>query len=207
MDAARLMTSRIVWARASPSLATATAVAIVPHVPWECTFARGGVDGGFGKRVDAHLGRDLGESIEVVGHWSERREAGALRGWRAVGTAGLRPTKTRRVTGDPSADCAAERRPRPRAREVPAVARLLLELARRGEHHLTAHQRHPRPATHLPALVGREAGDPEVVRLLDRPRGLRVPERQIGVGARPDHALLRVEAEDARRVLGEHARE
>src|SRR2546426_12276251 len=43
----------------------------------------GGLDGGSGKRVDAHLGRDLGESIEVVGHWSERREAGALRGWRA----------------------------------------------------------------------------------------------------------------------------
>src|SRR5207247_2867384 len=116
--------------------------------------ALAGLDGGFGKRVDAHLGRDLGESIEVVGHWSEGREAGALRGWRALGTAWLRPTKTRPVTGDPSADCAAERRPRPRAREVPAVARLLLELARRGEPHLTPPQRHPRPATHLPALVG-----------------------------------------------------
>ena len=41
MEAARLTTSRIVAAGAPSSFATATAVPSVPHVPCECTFARG----------------------------------------------------------------------------------------------------------------------------------------------------------------------
>ena len=40
IDAARFMTSRIVSAEDSASLATATAVLIVPQVPCEWTFGR-----------------------------------------------------------------------------------------------------------------------------------------------------------------------
>src|SRR5262249_25550446 len=87
------------------------------------------------------------------------------------------------------------RRRRAPARQEPPVPGLLLELARGIQHHLAAHERHPRATVHLPVLVGREARDPQMLRLVDGPVGRRIPDRQIGVGAGPDHALLRPETE------------
>ena len=95
---------------------------------------------------------------------------------------------------------------RARAGEELAEARLLLEHALAVQQDLAAQERHPRLAARLPALVGREAGDAEVLRPLDGPGGRLVPDAQVRVGAHADHALPRVEPEDARGILGEDAR-
>src|SRR5262245_16508396 len=95
---------------------------------------------------------------------------------------------------------------RARPRQILAEAGLLLEHPVTAEHDLTAQQRHPRSPANLPALVRREARDAEMLGALDSPLGRGIPDRDIGVGADTDHALARIEPEDARRVLGHHAR-
>src|SRR5262249_53427423 len=106
-----------------------------------------------------------------------------------------------------STNTPAERRLRAATLKEAAEAWLLLELARWAQHHLTADQRRPRPAADLPALVRREAGDPEVLRLVDGPLRPPVPDREVGVAAHADRAFARVESEDPRGVLGHDARD
>src|SRR5215510_3658174 len=102
-------------------------------------------------------------------------------------------------------DGARDRGLRTRAGEELTEPRLLLEHALAVQQDLTAQKCHPRLAARRPSLVGREARDAEVLRALDGPGGGLVPDAQVRVGADTDHALPRVEPEDASGIFGEDA--
>src|SRR5438876_1047528 len=182
------MTSRIVEAGASPSLATAPAVAIVPQVPWEWTFARGVVAPPSREPISypaTTLSTRRGPSSPCSSATARAPGMTWIAGWPPPRRL---PSSTSSATPAVAFVSAAQ--------EASALAPCPTSVAV---------PRGARPAAHRPALVGREPGDGEVVRLLDRPFGIRVPDREIGVGAGSDHAFLRVETEDARRILREHA--
>src|SRR5262249_6222007 len=129
-----------------------------------------------------------------------RRGCGGARAWPLrSGAPGARragsPLRVGRADRDsPSTNAPAEWGLGPGTHEEATEPRLLLELARRVQHHLTTDQRGPRSTADLPALIGREARDAEMLGLVDGPLRLRVPDREVCVTAHADGALARIRA-------------